>query len=150
MNCRDVWRNACCGKQNIPAIILASFMIVVYTSLGIIGLVVKGPACGIGSTVAINYWIEIAGICYCVAAGIFVLVLFGIFFDWLWSYTILPWATQVGLFILTVIGTVTLSTSTDCVLTSKDVWSVAMAQVIMYFISILLFAVGFVVACNAA
>lgn len=136
------------GKQNVSAIVLSCIMMVIYLSLGIIGIAVKGPTCGLNSTVLINNWIYIAGICYFVALGLFILILIGVFLDFALAIIIISIGTQIGLLILTIIGAVTLSTSIDCITTSNAVWSVAMAQVVIYFTSVIIFTIGFIVVCS--
>lgn len=133
---------------NIPAVTVAIAMTVVCLSMGVTGLVVKGAACGNG-VVSIDNWIQIAGICYCVAAGLFFFVLVGIFLDWAWVMFI-ALGTELGLFIMTVFGVIALASGESCAVASSAIWSAAMAQVITYFISLIIFAVGFVLACNAA
>lgn len=141
-------RSKLCSKENIVAVSTIGILIIIYLSLGIVGLVIKGPSCGLGTKIVIiNNWIQIAGICYIVAIILFLICLYSLLLNQIFITMIISLVTQVGLLMLNIIGTITISTSINCAIISNVVWSAAIYQIVIYFISVIIYTIAFILIC---
>lgn len=138
----------CDNTQNYPAIILACLMAILYLVLGITGFFFTEPTCLSTGSISLNNFTFAASICCVIGGTAFIFCLVGIFLDWAGPILIVAWTVQALLCVLNIIGIVALIQGANCYNTAYSVWSMGMAFVVSYFIGLLIYIVGFIIACN--